>query len=196
LPQHGRLSGNPGVAARSFAGEAGGKAMEGGAVECLDLALFVDGQDNGLEGRVDVETDNVDELGCEPRIVQTLERAHSVRLKAVRIPGALHRTQKNSLVVAIARPVHCVAYYSGTAHITTTTPITVLAAIGGLLGLHVWSRSNPSTPSSVKRCCQRHTVGQLTPISAAMRFINAASGGIFAAAGRTGELSGRRCQSD
>ena len=47
---------------------------------------------------------------------------------------------------------------------TAITRAVVSAAIGGLPGLRVLSRSRPSTPLSAKRCCQRHTVGRLTPM--------------------------------
>ena len=65
--------------------------------------------------------------------------------------------------LAIARPVQCVASCGGSAQVSATTRATVSAAIGGLPGLRVLSRSRPSTPSSAKRCCQRQTIGRLTP---------------------------------
>ena len=44
-----------------------------GAVERLDLALFVDRQDDGMGGWVDIETDDVAQLGGELGIVGQLE---------------------------------------------------------------------------------------------------------------------------
>ena len=42
--------------------------------------------------------------------------------------------------------------------------------LGGILpGLSVLLRSNPSTPSSAKRCCHRHTIGRLTLSCVAIR---------------------------
>jgi len=49
-----------------------------GAVECLDLALFVDREDHRMSGRVDVEADNVLEFLCELGIVRQLERSDAM----------------------------------------------------------------------------------------------------------------------
>ena len=71
--------------------------------------------------------------------------------------------------LAMARPVQWVASPGGLAQVIATTCATVSAAIGALPGLRVLSRSRPPTPSSANRCCQRHTIGRLTPTSAATR---------------------------
>jgi len=73
-----------------------------------------------------------------------------MRLQFVGPQDALHRTH-------------------GDAGGLATTCAAISAAIGGLPGLRVLSRSRPSTPLSAKRCCQRHTVGRLTPMSWATR---------------------------
>jgi len=39
-----------------------------GAVERLDLALFIDREDDGMGGRIDIQTDNVAQLVDEPRV--------------------------------------------------------------------------------------------------------------------------------
>ena len=62
-----------------------------GAVERLDLRLLVDRQHQRMLGRIDIEADDVLDLGGELRIVRQLEGAHPVRLEAVRRPDALHR---------------------------------------------------------------------------------------------------------
>ena len=49
-----------------------------GAVERLDLALFVDREDHRMSGRVDVEADNVLEFLCELGIVRQLERSDAM----------------------------------------------------------------------------------------------------------------------
>ena len=49
-----------------------------GAVERLDLALFVDREDHRMSGRVDVEADNVLEFLCEFGIVRQLERSDAM----------------------------------------------------------------------------------------------------------------------
>src|SRR4051794_25840367 len=55
-------------------------------VECLDLALLVDAEHDGVSGRVDIEPDDVPELRHELRIARQLELPRSVRLKPVRPP--------------------------------------------------------------------------------------------------------------
>lgn len=62
-----------------------------GAVERLDLALLVDRQHDGVGWRVNVEADNVFELGDELRVVGELEGPPTVGLKAVRLPDATYR---------------------------------------------------------------------------------------------------------
>ena len=61
-----------------------------GAVERLDLALFVDRQHDGMGGRIDVEAHDIAELLGELRVVGELERLHPVRRQAVGLPDALH----------------------------------------------------------------------------------------------------------
>ena len=51
----------------------------------------------------------------------------------------------------------------GFEHGKARTFATVSSGKGALPGLRVLSLSRPSTPSSAKRCCQRHTAGRLAP---------------------------------
>jgi hypothetical protein len=71
----------------------GAAALHGQAglrsVERLDLALLVDGQHHRVGGRIDVEPDDVPDLGGEVRVVRELEGADAVRLEPVRTPDAL-----------------------------------------------------------------------------------------------------------
>ena len=62
-----------------------------GAVECLDLGLFVDGEHDGMRRRVDVQPDDGAHLLGELRVVGELEGSHPVRLQTVRTPDPLHR---------------------------------------------------------------------------------------------------------
>ena len=64
-----------------------------GAVEGLDLALFVDGDDDGVHGRVHVEADDVLDLLGEFGIVGAFERAQAMRLETMRVPQALDGAQ-------------------------------------------------------------------------------------------------------
>ena len=74
-----------------------------GAVERLDLALFIDRQHHRMGRRIDLRVrpmagpragskpDNVGELGGKAGIARALEGAQPVRLQFVRAPDALHR---------------------------------------------------------------------------------------------------------
>src|SRR4029453_13278039 len=62
------------------------------AVECLDLAFFVDRQNHRMSGGIDGEPDDVAQLGSELGVLGKLEDPNLVRLEAVRLPDALHRT--------------------------------------------------------------------------------------------------------
>src|SRR3984893_8266127 len=61
-----------------------------GAVERLDLRLLIDRQHQRVLGRIDIEADDVLDLGGKLRIVGQLERSHPVRLEAVRRPDPLY----------------------------------------------------------------------------------------------------------
>ena len=62
-----------------------------GTVKRLNLALLIDRQDNGVVGRIDIEADDLMQLGGKLRIVGQLELAHPVRLEAISTPNPLHR---------------------------------------------------------------------------------------------------------
>ena len=63
------------------------------AVERLDLALLIDREDDGMGGRIDIETDDVAQLAHKLWVGGELELFHPVRLKAVRTPDALDGTR-------------------------------------------------------------------------------------------------------
>ncbi len=155
-----------------------------GAVERLDLALFVEREDHGMRRGIDprvrpgagpragAEADNVGEFGGKAGIARALEGAQAMRLQVVRPPDALHRTRRDAgcLGHRPAGPVGRLVRRFGAepapakAGVSATTRAVVSAASGALPGLRVLSRSRPSTPVSAKRCCHRHTVGRLTPM--------------------------------
>ena len=66
-----------------------------GALQSLDLALLVDGQHDGMGGRVHVEADHILDLLGEGRVVRALEGPHPMRLQAVRLPDPLHGAQRD-----------------------------------------------------------------------------------------------------
>ena len=66
------------------------------AVEGLDLALFVDREHDGMGRRIDIEADDVDELGSKAGIARVLEGTQPMRLQFVRPPDALYRAQRDA----------------------------------------------------------------------------------------------------
>src|SRR5258707_14007834 len=64
-----------------------------GAVERLDLALFIDREDDGMGGRINIKTDDVAQLVDEARGGGEFELFHPVRLQAVRAPESLDGTR-------------------------------------------------------------------------------------------------------
>src|SRR5271168_4021076 len=61
------------------------------AVQRLNLALFVDRQDDSVRGRIDIESYDIAQFVDETRIVGEFELAHPVRLEAMLAPDALNR---------------------------------------------------------------------------------------------------------
>jgi hypothetical protein len=61
-----------------------------GSVERLDLALLVDGKDNSVRRRIDLEPDRVAQFVDERRVIGELELPDAVWLKSVGAPDALH----------------------------------------------------------------------------------------------------------
>jgi hypothetical protein len=79
---------------------AGAAALQGQsglcAVERLDLALLVNGQDYRGDRRIHVEPDDVADLGGGVRVVGQLEGADTVWLKTVQTPDTLHVGETNA----------------------------------------------------------------------------------------------------
>src|SRR5271168_2203647 len=62
------------------------------AIECLDLALLIDAEDEGSVGRGKVKADDIAYLVDEQRVVRQLERLATVRLQAERRPHPADRS--------------------------------------------------------------------------------------------------------
>ena len=63
-----------------------------GSVEGLDLRLFVDREDDGMGGRIDIQPDNITQFIDELRVFGELELPDPVRLETMRAPDALDGT--------------------------------------------------------------------------------------------------------
>ena len=137
-----------------------------GAVERLDLALLVDRQHDGMGRRIDIEADDVVELLGEGRVVGQLEGAPAMRREAVGVPD-LHdrgRGDAGRLGHRAPRPVgRLVRRRLERQRDDLGRP---LGASGALPGGRVLSRSSPSTPSAMKRSCQRQTQVLDLPVAA------------------------------
>src|SRR5450830_2047105 len=59
-------------------------------------SLLIDREDDGMGGRIDIETDDVAQLVDEARIGGEFELFHPVRLQAVRAPDALDGTRADA----------------------------------------------------------------------------------------------------
>ncbi len=66
-----------------------------GTIKRLNLALLIDRQDNGMVGRIDVEADDLVQLGRKLGIGGQLKLAHPVRLEAMSTPDPLYRADAN-----------------------------------------------------------------------------------------------------
>src|SRR5262245_8532430 len=133
------------------------------AVEGLDLALLVDREYDGMGGRVDVETDPSLSFSAKFGSFDSLNVW--TRCGASWWASRMRCTDRKLIPTAVAsiRPVQCVASPGGGPVTRSMTFWTVAAGSGGLPGLRVLSRSNPSTPSAMNRCCHRHTTGFALP---------------------------------
>jgi hypothetical protein len=134
-----------------------------GAVEGLDLALLVDRENDGVGRRVDIKADHVSELLGELRVVRQLERPDAVRRELVGLEDACTDRKLTPAAFASIRPVQWVASPGGGPVTRSMTSCTVSAGSGGLPGLRVLSRSNPSTPSAMNLACHVHTTGFALP---------------------------------
>jgi hypothetical protein len=135
-----------------------------GPIEGLDLALLVDREDDGMIRGIDIEPNNVLELGRKGRIVRQLELAHLMGLETVRWPHALDRTDAAPTTLPIAAAVQWVASPRGGQAVRSITRVITALSSGGLREGRVLSRNSPSTPTCMKRSCQRQTTDLLLPV--------------------------------
>ena len=82
-----------------------------GAVERLDLRFFVDAEHHRVRRRVDIQPNDVTQLGDEFRVARQLELPYPMRLEPVDAPDALHRGEADpgGFGHGGARPMGCLA---------------------------------------------------------------------------------------
>ena len=149
-----------------------------GAVERLDLALLVDRQHDGVGGRIDIEADDVAQLA---RRTSGSFESLNCRTRCGCSPCArqMRWTELTLMPVAFAimAPVQCVASPGGSASVSATTRAATSAPSGGMREGRVLSRSRPSTPSAMKRSCQRQTQVFDLPVRRMISFVPTPIGG-------------------
>ena len=128
-----------------------------GAVERLDLAFLVYGQDDGVGGRIDVKPNDIAQFADEVRVVRELELPIAVRLQAMGTPDAPDRafTDAGRRGHHRGRPMGRLdgrVRQRQRHHAPATS-----GPKGGMRDGRVLSRRRPSMPSSMNRSCQRQT---------------------------------------
>jgi hypothetical protein len=106
-----------------------------GAVERLDLALFVDAEDDCVRRRIDIEADHVAQLADEFGVLGKLELANAMGLQPM--GGQM--------------PVQCVVSPDGVAKVKAMTRSAIEGSSLERREGRVVSRRRPSKPSSGKR---------------------------------------------
>ena len=61
-----------------------------GAIQCLDLALFIGAEHERSLRRIEVQTDHVDQLLLEPRVAAQFEGPDQMRLEPIGFPHPVH----------------------------------------------------------------------------------------------------------
>ena len=137
-----------------------------GAVERLNLALFVHRQHDRMCRRVDVEADHVLQLVGKLRIVGELELADPVRRETRSWLRQMRCTEETLIPVAlaIAAAVQWVASPGGSPAVNSTTRAITVLSKGGLRDGRVLARSRPYTPACMNRSCRRQTTDLLLPV--------------------------------
>src|SRR6266511_3668002 len=134
-----------------------------GVIERLDLALLIDREDDGMGGRVDIETDHIPELVGELRIVRQLECPDTVRREMVGLKDALHRPQADPYRLGQhpSRPM------SGFSRRRPGHEVdNLLDGRGRQRWLARFARlvvQQPINALLINRACQRHTTGLALP---------------------------------
>ena len=92
-----------------------------GAVKRLDLALFVERQNNGVSWRIDIEPDHVAQFVNEAWVVRKLELANPVGLETMAAPIRWTELTLRPDAFAIKTPVQSVVSPGGSPSVRATT---------------------------------------------------------------------------
>ena len=136
-----------------------------GAVEGLDLALFVDREDDGMRRRIDIEADHVAQLVDEFGILGELELPNAVGCSPCARQMRWTELTLTRAASAMATPVQCVVSPGGACIVRVTTRSAIEGSSLEMREGRVLSRRRPSKPWSAKRSCQRQTQVLDLPVS-------------------------------
>jgi hypothetical protein len=138
-----------------------------GAVQRLDLALFIDTEHQSPLRRVEAEADNVTHFLNELRIGRKLESLAAMRGQRESIPDAMHCRDGTPDVLAIERVLQCVASAGIVSSVLVTTSVIFSSSI--LRGApQRGSSSRPSKRFLANRFRHSPTVSRETPSVAAI----------------------------
>lgn len=126
-----------------------------GPVKRLDLALFAEGQDNGVTARIRVEANDIAQLGDEVRVVQVLELAVAARGQAMGASDLTHRAFEDA---------------GGLGH-HHRRPSSGGSSKGEIHDRHVPSRKSPQTPMGMHLYSQRQILVLDLPVQRIVAFI-------------------------
>src|SRR5271169_743946 len=127
-----------------------------GAVERLDLAFFVDAEHHRVRRRVDIQPDDVTQLGNELRVARQFELPHRCGWRPCE---RQMRCTEETLIrtsAAIAAAVQCVVSPGGSLWVSATMRSPMAGGSGGTREGRVRSCNRPSTPACMNRSCHRH----------------------------------------
>jgi hypothetical protein len=123
------------------------------------LALLIDRQNDGMVRRIEIEADDVTQLGNKMRVIGQLELTHPMRLQAMSSPDALNRADADP-----GRLGHR-GCGGGPAKVKATTRSATPGPKGGMRDGRVLSHHSPAMPSAPNRSCQR----QMTVLAFSIR---------------------------
>jgi hypothetical protein len=128
-----------------------------GPVKRLNLAFLVEGQHDGVCGRIDIKPDDIVEFIGKRRIIRQLELPEAVRCRPCAFQMRRTALALILLAAAIMSAVQCVVSPGASLSVRATTRSASSGARRAMREGRVLSRSKPSTPSAMKRSCQRQT---------------------------------------
>ena len=121
-----------------------------GTVESLDLAFFIDAQDQRFVRGMEIEPDDVLDFGGEVFVARDLERLNEMWLQPMRSPDPLDATQGGAGgCAAMLRPLQWVALGGFACRVKCATRLINSGDSGFTRDGRVASFKSPSTPSAV-----------------------------------------------